>query len=69
MIDMTFTPHDAMGFVQELTQAQHEVPANPLTKAMFKEDTVLFDAFDLDELEEIAEYIQVYVKHRRKEQQ
>lgn len=67
MIEIAFTPHDSLEFVTKLTQAEHEVPTNPLKKAITGEKTVLLEAFDLDELEEIAEYIQIYVKHRRAE--
>ena len=68
MTEITFRPHDALEFVQKLIDAQYEQEATPLEKAITKKEYILYDAFDLDELEEIAEHILVYVKyHRQKE--
>ncbi|MCQ2499732.1 MAG: hypothetical protein MJ117_00125 [Lachnospiraceae bacterium] len=69
MIEIAFEPHDTMGFVQKLVTAEQEVKLSGIYKQIAGRETELQDAFDLNELEEIAEYIQTYVKHRRQEQQ
>lgn len=68
MIEIAFEPHEPMEFVQKLVKAEHEVELSGLYKQLAGKDTEMYDAFELDELEEIAEYILIHVKHRRAEQ-
>lgn len=68
MIEIEVKPHDTLDFVQKLTETEYEYQRSPIGKAITGNEYGLDLAFSIDELEEIAEYLMVYVKHNREEE-